>query len=369
MKLKVLFLLQSFIATACLAQTSHILLTNPSLEGNVGYGVLPGGWFSCSFNEESPPDTHPVPEGRFGVTQKPKDGVSYLGMVVRDNGTSELVSQKLLQPFLAGQCYSVSVHLCKSDHLRSRSRVTNHSADYDKPTLLRIWGGVSPCGKKELLAVSPPIGHTAWVKYSFQIKSLETLQYLTLEAYYVEGSSVVYNGNLLIDDFSPIVPLNCETQQPLVNADTIQLPKYVFAKAELPKEEANYYKTIGSRLKALNLNEVERAEDLPGILVSNCDRIGFDRGGHKFSGNYEIGLLEVGFNVARFRDQYLEIVVANRGDRLNKRRLKAINNVLKDAGLVKSRYNISFIELADASMAGWACGGQEVWLKVGPKTN
>jgi hypothetical protein len=348
-----------------------ILLANPSFEGNVGYGVLPGGWFSCAFNAESPPDTHPVPEGHFGVTQKPKDGVSYLGMVVRDNGTTELVSHKLQQPFLAGQCYSLSVHLCKSEHLRSRSRLTNFDADYDNPTVLRIWGGASPCGKKELLAVSPPIGHTAWVKYSFLVKSLETLQYLSLEAYYVEGSSRVYNGNILIDDFSPILPIDCGTLQYLVNADTLQIPAYKFKKAALPVEgeltNTNYYKNIGSKTWMLNLNEVLKPEALPSLLVSNCDRIGFGRGEHKLSASYEIGLLEVAYNVAKFPGQYLEIAIANRGDRLNKRRAKAIGHVFKDAGLVKRKYSLIFIELADANMAGWSCGGQEVWLRVGPK--
>lgn len=341
-----------------------ILLANPSFEGNVGYGVLPGGWFSCTFNGESPPDTHPVPEGLFGVTQRPHEGISYIGMVVRDNGTYEQVGQKLEVPFQAGQCYSFSVQLCKSDHLLSISRATNEPVDYNKPVALRIWGGLSPCGQKELLAVSPAIFNDNWVKYTFQVKSLDSLNYLTLEAYYLKGATAFYNGNLLVDNVSDIIPIDCENLQPMLNADTIQVPKHQFEKEKLILENRLGAAKFSTKMQFLKTDEAKSYNDLPKIIANNCVKVGFENGGSHLSPVDEISLMKIAYNFSKFPNQFLEIAIAKEGKKLNSRRAKAISEVFKNTGLGQRQYSINFIQIEKADLSGWSCGVNKVWMKV-----
>ncbi|MBI5913848.1 MAG: hypothetical protein HY842_00595 [Bacteroidetes bacterium] len=314
-----------------------ILLTNPSFEGTPGYGQLPGGWMTCAFNRESPPDTHPVENGRFGVVQLPQEGRTYLGMVVRDNQTTEFVSQKPVQPLRAGRCYTFSLYLCKSEHLHSLSRSDNRQQDFNQPAVLRAWGGQSHCGKKQLLATSPAIDHTVWRQYSFRVQPLDSLSYLTFEAYFAEGAPPAYNGNLLLDNVSPIVPLDCQTQQPLVDVDTLTVPAYVPHQAEL-----------------LELN---------GILEENCAGTGFPAGMGKLSNTAKTGLMEVAMSVRNRPAFRLEVGLVAADRKLSRQRAKALQRIFKKAGLSGSRYIVTVVSTG-AEMTGWRCGQGEIWLRA-----
>jgi hypothetical protein len=208
------------------AGQSAIFLVNPSFEGRPRYASLPQGWKNCAFNTESPPDLHPVVQGNYGVVQKPFDGKTYIGLVVRDNGSTESLGQMLPQPLVAGQCYTFSLYLCRSNHLQSKSRRTGTAADYNSPISLKIWGGISPCGQKELLAVSPVIADEDWKKYDFQLHPKDSLTWLSFEASYDHNPGEPYNGNILLDQASPILPANCNTGDLLINTDTLHIPSF-----------------------------------------------------------------------------------------------------------------------------------------------
>jgi hypothetical protein len=86
-----------FITNALCSQRDTIRLTNPSFEDTPKRGGESdqqiSGWYDCGmlyFPQESPPDIHP--NGFWGVNVPAHDGKTYLGMVVRDNGTYEGVS-------------------------------------------------------------------------------------------------------------------------------------------------------------------------------------------------------------------------------------------------------------------------------------
>jgi len=151
MKKIINFTLIAFLFTSLLfSQATHIMLENPSFEGNPRAGNVPSGWGDCGFPGETPPDILPV--STFRVTRRSFHGATYLGLVVRDVDTWERVGQKLSSPLINGQCYQFSIFLCRSPIYESRSKKTKLPANYVRPVKLIIWGGNQYCAKKEQLA-------------------------------------------------------------------------------------------------------------------------------------------------------------------------------------------------------------------------
>ncbi len=189
-----------------------IPLRNPSFEGWPQHSRVPEGWFNCGQSGESPPDTHP--SGDFGVAKAPMDGDTYLGLVVRDNNSWESVGQGLQQPVTAGQCYLLSLYLCRSDKYVSLSRAANEISNYTVPAILQIWGGNKECERSQLLASTEPVNSFEWQYYELILKPAADFTYLTVEAYYDPFQlSGPYNGNILIDKMSGLLPVDC-SQEP-----------------------------------------------------------------------------------------------------------------------------------------------------------
>ncbi len=186
-----------------------ILLANPSFEDMPLASRPPAGWYDCGFPEESPPDTQP---GAFEVTTPPYDGQSYLGMVVRDNDTWEMVSQRLSRPLEPGKCYEFTLYMARSLIYVSQSRVSNQQANYTTPAKLRIWGGAGYCNKAELLAESNLVINERWLQYNFRFEPKQYHTFIVLEAYYKTPTLFPYNGHILIDNASPIYPVPCDEE-------------------------------------------------------------------------------------------------------------------------------------------------------------
>ncbi|MCB9285213.1 MAG: OmpA family protein [Lewinellaceae bacterium] len=215
MRAFLVLLVAIFYFTPAWNQDPPIFLTNPSFEDFPAQGKPPKGWEDCGFPNETPPDVQPSVNpsySYFEVVKPAYDGNTYLGMVVRDNDTWEMVSQRLSGPLKAGDCYEFSLFLCRSELYVSQSRVNFQNTNYTTPAKLRIWGGSSYCNKKELLAETSPIINTRWLKYDFKFKPKETHSYIVLEAFYNTPVLFPYNGNILVDNASPIVPVPCEDE-------------------------------------------------------------------------------------------------------------------------------------------------------------
>lgn len=210
-----------FFVSTLSAQDEPIYLINPSFEGTPAEGTLdnslPTGWYDCGFPGETIPDIHPVPNGgKFQVTKPPYDGNTYLGMVVRENDTWEMVSQRLSSPLKAGKCYEFSIHLCRSELYVSPSRVSGEYVNYTNPAKLRIWAGNGYCLKTELLAESSVIINTRWLEYNFRFEPKNDYTHIVFEAFYRTPTPFPYNGNILLDNASPIIPVPCDVEKPSV---------------------------------------------------------------------------------------------------------------------------------------------------------
>jgi len=189
-----------------------IELYNASFDDMPRAGQAPRGWLNCGWPDESPPDTQP--DATFSVYQKPSDGISYLGMVTRDNDTWESVGQRLGSPLKAGKCYSFSIFLARSESYISRSQATGEVVNYNTPSQLRIWGGAGRCDRREMLAETKVVNHFEWQEYTFKFSPAQTHTYLMLEATYKMPTLFPTNGNLLVDNASSIVLMPCSEDPP-----------------------------------------------------------------------------------------------------------------------------------------------------------
>ena len=209
------------------ADSDAIVLSNSSFEDVPRMAHAPRGWYDCGFSGESPVDVHPAyvlsrdTAGFFGVDVKAYDGNTYLGMVVRDNETFEAVSQRLVNgPLKAGKCYTFSVYIARAPSYVSVSKANDQPANYDTPTKLRIWGGLSYCNRGEIIAESAPVKNNKWLQYNFRFEPKQDHAFIVLEAYYKTPLLFPYNGNILLDFAGKIQPIPCDEEVPEVQRDS-----------------------------------------------------------------------------------------------------------------------------------------------------
>jgi hypothetical protein len=181
------------LAATCLRGDirAQIILNNPSFEGEAKPDRVPIGWSIC--RNGTTPDILPGP---WGVWLQPADGLTYLGLTARNDGTWEVVGQQLATPLRANECYNFSVDLARADTY----------AGHNLPLRLRIWGGTNACMKSQLLCETGLVRHTDWRKYDFLFFTKQSFNFILLEAFYGKGLVGKYKGNLLLDACSEITP-------------------------------------------------------------------------------------------------------------------------------------------------------------------
>lgn len=166
-----------------------ISLFNSSFEGEARDAINPVGWIGCE--DGTTPDILPGP---WGVYIPAAEGQTYLGLIVRKNGTWECVGQRLAQALKENNCYFFKLSLAHS--------ITYNG--YNKPAIVRIWGGSERCEKRQKLFESPPISHSNWKPYIVKFKPKKDIDFIIIEAYYNPKQDLTYNGNILIDAITPI---------------------------------------------------------------------------------------------------------------------------------------------------------------------
>lgn len=285
--MRILFILIiSSFALGMSAQFDTISLRNPSFEDTPRKGSYYHrtaseaqqnnikGWYDCgiiNFSMETAPDIHP--SDYWANTKQPSDGRTYLGMVTRDNDSWESVSQELPATLKAGQCYSFSVELSKSERYLSPSRrfegdKTNHN--YTRPIVFRLWGGYGYCGTAELLAESTPVNNSKWKTYTFKLSPKANYKYITFEAFYKVPVIIPYNGHILIDNCSQIIEINCDDE--------------LVVEVEEPEKVLPPHKRVKKKPKVQVQNQmIEQTEDpivssTPPKKVLNLDRSTIKKG-------------------------------------------------------------------------------------------
>jgi outer membrane protein OmpA-like peptidoglycan-associated protein len=217
----ILLLLALPLSAGAQEEEPPIYLVNPSFEDLPKCCEAPTGWYNCGKTDESPPDIQP---GSFQVTKTPSNGQTYLGIVTRDNETWEAVAQRLSRPIEQNKCYDFSLDLCRAELYLSLSRTTGEEVNYATPAKLRIWGGNGYCDKRELLAETSVIVNTRWLGYNFKLSPKSgSYQFIVLEAYFKTPILFPTNGNILVDNASPI-RLCPKDKQPVTKKPVPQIP-------------------------------------------------------------------------------------------------------------------------------------------------
>lgn len=267
---RLLILVFSICAIGGSAQFDTISLANPSFEDDPRkggyYNNTPAdqqnrikGWFDCgimNFKNETAPDIHP--SDYWSNTKQPSDGRTYLGMVTRDNDSWESVSQELDSPLKAGNCYSFSIQLSKSERYISGSRLNasdKPNYNYTTPAVFRLWGGYGYCGTAELLAESIPVDNSEWKTYSFKLSPKANYRYITFEAFYKVPVVFPYNGHILVDKCSDIVQINCDEE--------------LLAAVEEPKKKLPPHKRVKQNKKKSTKSSAKKNSD---VASSNSNK-------------------------------------------------------------------------------------------------
>jgi outer membrane protein OmpA-like peptidoglycan-associated protein len=236
-----LFIFQISICWLLPGQRDTIRFTNASFEDFPRNSNPPRGWYDCGFKGETPPDVQPG--GGFDVGKSAAHGETYLGMVVRDNETWEAVSQRLNKPLQKGKCYDFSIYLSRSEVYVSQSRVTEKVANYVTPAKLRIYGGNAYCAKADLLGETSLVINTRWLEYKFRFEPTDMYYYITFEAFYQTPTLFPYNGNILVDNASAIVEVDCKEplnkeEDPVAEATPPPPPPKPAPPREEPKKDS-----------------------------------------------------------------------------------------------------------------------------------
>ncbi|MBR9919560.1 MAG: OmpA family protein [Bacteroidetes bacterium] len=347
-----IFSLIGLFGQQAVAQDEIIELVNPSFEGVPSHSSAPRGWEDCGFPGETEPDVHSgdptIPH--FNVTHPAQDGNTYLGMVVRDNDTWERISQRLTSALKAGKCYDFSIYLARAEMYVSQSRTSDSEVNYTTPVKLMIWGGSSYCDRTELLAETNLIKNTRWLRFDLHFEPSQDIRYITLEAFYRQPILFPYNGNLLLDNMSPIIAVPCEEDTPIAMVVEEPEPAPVPETPE-PKEtdtESTPEDTAGT---------IAETEPLEGIMSDRLVRENLKEGSviqidqlyfQADSSNIKENSFQVLDEIYQFLDINKDVVVEIGGhtngnpphdycDRLSTARAKAVADYLISRGIPRER--------------------------------
>jgi len=187
-------------------------LANPSLEGTLLMIGPPPDWAICLYN--SSPNVQP---GKYAVFLPPSDGITYIGLYCRIDGTWEDMYTVLDIPLSKDSCYKFKMDLAYWAQL---------SFAFVYPCVIKVYGTNVTCDKKQLLWSSNAIDNEEWETFEFLIHNTEfDITELIFEAYWTGVTP--YRGYALLDNMkispTPKMELGNDTTLVLCENDSIIL--------------------------------------------------------------------------------------------------------------------------------------------------
>ncbi|MFN7119229.1 MAG: OmpA family protein, partial [Saprospiraceae bacterium] len=176
------------------------------------------------------------------------------------------------KPMEKNKCYEFSIFLSRSEKYISQSRVTEEQANYITPAKIRIYGGFDYCDKQYLLGETKVVTNTRWIEYKMKFEPIANYTHLIIEAFYNTPTLFPYNGNVLIDKASDLVPIPCD--QPIAETEPEEKPAPAPAKTPAktePKKPATTTTPPKVTTKSPD-KKVEPKDVLENIKISDIDR-------------------------------------------------------------------------------------------------
>jgi outer membrane protein OmpA-like peptidoglycan-associated protein len=109
--------------------------------------------------------------------------------------------------------------------------------NYTTPAKLRIYGGFDYCDKQYLLAETKEIISFRWLQYNFKLEPIADYTHIIFEVFYKTPTLFPYNGNILLDNASPLRPMPCDEEEVVEEEEVIEekTPETVAAEQIVPK--------------------------------------------------------------------------------------------------------------------------------------
>lgn len=192
-----------------------VLLQNASFEGEPGYSRIPAGWYFFGEAGQTPPDIHPHHHLYPSLPLlPPRDGHTYLGLVLREDGTSEGLGQALSRPMQAGSCYQLMLYTARPKFYLALSKSTMQLTNFNQSGRLQAMAGSEHGQPEQTLWEGPANTINDWQPIYFSFKAEKSYTHFFLKAVHNNGAAA-YDGGIFIDQLSPIWPVDCETLAPV----------------------------------------------------------------------------------------------------------------------------------------------------------
>lgn len=198
-RIKILYFLFCCTPGILLAQADN-LLRNPSFEyGASAPGILPAKWFSCGDLGNSPPDLHnDLRKHFFEIEADASDGIQFVSMVSRADGTTECLGQKFKKPLQAGETYQLTIHLSQDPYFTAHVKDKANPVPFDKPVVVEVYIKTAS-GEVRLLGDTPAIDHVEWRSYQFEFTPDEPVTEVRIGPYFSIQYFESYYGHVLLD--------------------------------------------------------------------------------------------------------------------------------------------------------------------------
>jgi outer membrane protein OmpA-like peptidoglycan-associated protein len=192
------------------------------------------------------------------------------------------------------------------------------------------------------LAETITIKHTSWKEYSFKLNPKSNYNYIFLEAFF-EPTLFPYNGNILIDECSSLVPCDEEKEQPIAKKSKTQpKPRTQTEPTTQPEASIAESRPIISNKKTIT-PELDRTKITKGTVI-RVNNLYFKADSFKIQYISFDALLEVYDFLVENPDVKIEVGGHTNGipshdycDRLSTSRAKAVVDYLVDRGISDSR--------------------------------
>ncbi|MEM8909755.1 MAG: hypothetical protein AAGD05_18040, partial [Bacteroidota bacterium] len=204
MKSFLLFLL--CLSVGVLQAQYRIKILNPSFEqDNAAIGVITKGWFGCGDGDQVlPPDLHSDETNFFNVRENAAHGSNYISLIARRNKTWEAIGQRLTKPLDQGQIHHIAFRAKLSKTLRVYNQNNYNLERYNQPIIIKMWAGNQPGSKQEFLGATQALDYVDWTKVNLLFRPSKHYRFICFDAQYASEDGSPYNGNVLLDRFSPI---------------------------------------------------------------------------------------------------------------------------------------------------------------------